>query len=457
MPYEQQFSPRLGHVASASDPAVQQALSRWTIPALTADASEIEKRIIPLEDLTEEAGRPEPKFAFAFDGSDVEVAAREEYPSVTVGYLKVGGALVDLEKFFSCDDDGLVDPRKLRQAMDARSIVSVLPGSMVTRPGLTGVDTWRLELDSMFRANGFNESGQIYSLHDALLTMRGAPGTPAAAITIGRCPGCVAKNLTVARDGSKCPSCSTELYITDVLRTHDEFAETGSNMVPFTRVMNAAERFLSLGYLDWLYVNAPGALATTLFIQDGPLALHGTTAPLKRDWLAYWEKLNANLNQQGHLPPLVVGVEKSGTFVEHANAIADVIPERHLMGLDNQYIQTRIRAKDPEKWYGQDEFYGRRFFYRTSTGRMLVVTVPRIPGGTPHNDSKSVATPPDWHANPVQYPTLRATLEALDRVQTRMYPNAVIPVALAHEAVALPLGTGSHVLTLMAKEALGLA
>jgi hypothetical protein len=457
MPYEHELAPRLGHVTSASNLAIQEAMRRWTIPAVTADAGEIEKRVIPIADLSREDGRAEPRFAFAFDGSDMEIPAREEYPSVTVGFLKVGGALVDLEKFFHCDDHGLVDPRKLRQAMDARSIVSVLPGSMVTRPGLTGVETWRLEVDQMFRANGFNESGQTYSLHDALLTMHGAPGAPAQDITIGKCPDCDAKDITVVPDNSSCPSCSRSLYITDVLRSHDEFTETGSNMIPFTRVMNAAERLLSLGYIDWLYANAPAALATTLFIQDGPLAFHGTTAPLKRRWLGYWGELNAKLSQQGHLPPLVAGVEKSGTFVEHANAIADKIPMCHLMGLDNHYIQTRIRAKNPDKWYGQDEFYGRRFFYKTSTGRMLVVTLPRVPSGSPHNDSKNGAKPPDWHANPAQYPTLRATLEALDRVQTRMYPNAVIPVALAHEAVALPLGTGSHVLTLMAKEALGLA
>ncbi|MDO3067643.1 hypothetical protein [Mycobacteroides abscessus] len=432
-------------------------MTRWNIPAFTADVAEIDKRIRSISDLQVEEGRPEAKFAFAFDGSDVEIPAREEYPSVTVGYLKVGGALVDLDKFFHSYDQGLVDPRKLRQAMDARSIVSVLPGSMVTRPGLTGVQTWRTELDQMFQENGFIESDRTYSLHHALLTMHGGPGTPAPSITLGKCPACDAVKIIVSPDGSKCPACSIELYLTDVLRTHDEFAETGSNMVPFSRVMGAAERLLSLGYLDWLYVNAPVALSTTLFIQDGPLALHGTTAPLKRDWLAYWGKLNASLQQKGFHPPLVVGVEKSGAFVEHANAIASHIPTKHVMGLDNHYIQTRIRAKDPTKWYGQDEFYGRRFFYKTSTERMLVVTVPRVPGGSPHNDSKGVATPPDWHANPDQYPTLRATLEALDRVQTRMYQNAVIPVALAHEAVALPLGTGSHVLTLMAKQALGLA
>lgn len=81
---------------------------------------------------------------------------------------------------------------------------------------------------------------------------------------------------------------------------------------------------------------------------------------------------------------------------------------------------------------------------------------PPSPEGNPYNESKQPAISRDRHANPAMYPTLRATLEALDRVQTRMYANAVIPVALAHEAVALPLGTGSHVLTLMAKQALGL-
>ena len=456
MPYEHEFAPRLGHVPAASSAAIQEAMTRWTIPAVTADEGEIKKRVIAVTDLTQEQIRPGPRFAFAFDGSDVEIPAREEYPSVTVGFLKVGGALVDLDKFFNADDHGLVDPRKLRQAMDARSIQSVLPGSMVVRPGLTGVETWRFELEHMFRSNGFDESGDTYSLLDALLPMHGTPGSPATTIEIGKCPSCAAPKVVVEAADSACPRCSAPLYITDVLRTHEEFAESGNNIVPFTRVMNAAERLLSLGYVDWLYHHAPAALATTVFIQDGPLAFHGTTAPLLRRWLNYWSSLNTELSKRGHAPPLVVGVEKSGTFVEHANAIADHVPNNHVMVLDNHYIQTRIRAKNPEKWYGQDEFYGRRFFYKTSTGRMLVVTIPRVPDGPPHNDSKKPARPPDRHANPAQYPTLRATVEALDRVQTRMYANAVIPVALAHEAVALPLGTGSHVLTLMAKQALSL-
>ena len=311
MPYEREFAPRLGHVPAASSAAIQEAMTRWVIPAITADESEIEKRLIPLAKVAPDESRPAPKFTFAFDGSDVEIPAREKYPSVTVGFLKIGGALVDLDKFFNSDDRGLVDPRKLRQAMDARSIQSVLPGSMIVRPGMTGVQTWRLEVDEMFRTSGFTEAGETYSLRDALLTMHGEPGSPAAFIEIGKCPSCGMTDVPVVTDDAKCPACGIRLYVTDVLRTHDEFAESGSNMIPFTRVMNAAERLLSLGYMDWLYTHYPAALATTLFIQDGPLAFHGTTAPLKRRWLSYWAALAARLSEKGQLPPLLVGVRRA--------------------------------------------------------------------------------------------------------------------------------------------------
>ena len=79
------------------------------------------------------------------------------------------------------------------------------------------------------------------------------------------------------------------------------------------------------------------------------------------------------------------------------------------MGLDNVYVQTRIRVKDPGKLYGEDEFYGRRFFYKTSTGRILVITVPRTTGRRSLQRARSQGKPPDHHANPAHYPTLRAT------------------------------------------------
>ena len=46
--------------------------------------------------------------------------------------------------------------------------------------------------------------------------------------------------------------------------------------------------------------------------------------------------------------------------------------------------------------------------------------------------------------------------EVLDHVQTRLYENAVIPVALAHSAASLPLGVGQSVLRALVQQSLGL-
>jgi hypothetical protein len=53
-----------------------------------------------------------------------------------------------------------------------------------------------------------------------------------------------------------------------------------------------------------------------------------------------------------------------------------------------------------------------------------VLSVPRLSGGTVTDDRGTV----DLAA----YPTLRSGLDFLDAVGTRLYQDAVIPVALAH-------------------------
>ena len=123
-----------------------------------------------------------------------------------------------------------------------------------------------------------------------------------------------------------------------------------------------------------------------LFITDGPLGLHGTVAPLKRrfqDYLAEFAKQCAANGRPA--APLVVGVEKSGTFVEHAQLISHLIEPGHVMLPTTEYI-NRITGRPANNPYGSDEFYGRRFIYRTKSGGILVFTVPPKPGVTPYGD-----------------------------------------------------------------------
>ena len=464
MPYDHERASRIGHVPTVASPAIAQAMERWLTPSLEVDEpSHIISRLIPLADLPRDQ-RPEPTFTIAFDGSNQEVEARAGYPSVRVGYMQIAGVYVNIAQFLDANHTGLINARELEKSQITQTVNTVLPGSNVHLKGLKGKETWRAELARSFSESSITDFGHPFTLIDALMTIHGGPGAPVSELVVSKCPNCNSRGTpqqTVTATGGICtePLCSTALYTTDILRAYEEFSEDGENIRPLTVAMNIAERLLLVSYIDGFYRVQPQMLSQGLFITDGPLAVFGPTAPMKSRFLDYWDLLCSSLEGREIAVPLFVGIEKSGQFVDHAHAIKEHIPAGHVMMLDTPYINTYILNKESDHHYGKDEFYGRRFIYKTSTGEVLVVSVPRVPGGTPYEKPRAR---PDGTFIPMpseqfdSYPTLRATLDILDKLQTRLYPNAVIPVALAHSASSLPLGTGHSVLTLLAQRSLGM-
>ncbi len=444
---------RVGHVPTASSPVVREALDRWEIPAVDPHPPSVVERCVSVDELPAPA-RPEVRYVVAFDGSPQEVAARDEYPSVRVGYLQVAGVFVDLQKFFGSATGAFVDPRLLARAATTNIINAVLPGSNVSANGLTPVENWRNELQRMMARQGIQDfGGSTFSLADMLFHLYGSPDVAASQVRVARCPykyvdDCPGRDVDVPPAGISCPSCGRTIWPADALRSHEEFDDDGSNVVPLTRVMNVVERLVGLSYLTEFARHRVDLLPMGAFITDGPLAFYGTSAPMKWRVVEYWAELVAKLSASGFAPPLVLGLEKSGAFADHAHAIAPWVPERHVVTLDEAYIRQRVQRKLATRPYGSDEFYGRRFFYKTSDGRMLVFTIPRVPAGQPYGDA---------HCEDLdQYPTLRATCDLLDRIGTRLYDDAVMPIALAHSSAALPLGTGTDVLRILAQDTLGL-
>lgn len=457
MPYSSERASRLGHVPVVNSQAVHEAFSRWEVAQATpADESRVTSLCRPVEDL-DNAGLAEAvRFAITVDGSDTEVEATREHPTIKVGYVRVAASFIDFEKLHQAGAGEFVNPHLLREAHQHAAFDRALPGSGLVIPGSTGVDTWRQELDRFLRETKFDQASD-QTLADMLLALHGSPSSPATTVPLRRCPSCKAQDaqlsggkIDVPKEGTTCPECGTKVFLGDVLRTEEEYMPEGSNRSSLTRMMLVAERLTSLGYMQLLFedVHNYEVLERTLFITDGPLALHGTVAPLKRrfqEYLAEFTKLCVANKRPA--APLVVGVEKSGAFVEHAQLIAHLIEPGHVMRLTTEYI-NRVTGRPLNNPYGSDEFYGRRFIYRTRSGGTLVVTVPPMPGVTPYGDPDGEL----WSS----YPTLRPICEVLDHVQTRLYENAVIPVALAHSAASLPLGVGQSVLRALVQQSLGL-
>ena len=449
MPYTGERASRLGHVNTVRNEAVKDALQRWTITtSKPSSRDEIDGLCRPLEDLPIVGDPLDIDFSITVDGSDTEVEATREHPTVKVGYLRVAGSMIRLDVFRSLAHSRYIDPREVRQSQTEYAFDVALPGSGLAVPGMTGVDTWRSELDAFLLTSRFDSSTTM-TLADGLLALHGKRGVPATEIALRVCPNCGTKgasptDLMVGSNGGTCPFCNEHLYLSDVLRTHEEYNVEGSNFTPMGRVMTAAERLMSLCYLNFFADTAPEVLRHTIFITDGPLAMFGPLAPLKRRFQDHLSDLSGWCKDQGLVAPLVVGIEKSGAFVEHADQIKDLIPVGHVMRLTNDYI-NRISGRSANNQYGIDEFYGRRFIYRTRAGDPLVITVLPATGIAPYGGSDENE---GWEA----YPTLHLICDVLDSLRTRMYQHAVVPVALAHSAAALPLGVGRSVLTMMAQQ-----
>ncbi|WP_203743877.1 hypothetical protein [Actinoplanes cyaneus] len=441
---------------------MKAAFQRWTVAqAKPQDKTSVTSLCVPVEALPEVNGGADVTMAITVDGSDSEVEATREYPTIKVGYIRVAGSLLDINKLKSSRSNGTINPIELRRSYESYAFDAALPGSGLVLPGNSGRGTWRVEIDRFLRESTIDnrsiDNPEIpdLTLADALLIMHGRPASPAKDAPVRVCPSCATKFIAgteprVTRDGGSCPKCKADLYLGDVLRTHDEYVEEGSNQTSMTRAMVMAERLMTLGYMDSFvseYDDAEEILRRTIFITDGPLALFGAVAPLKRRLTEYNAALYEWGVQKGLTLPLLVGIEKSGRFVEHADLIKDLIPVNHVMHLTTKYI-NKITGRPENHAYGVDEFYGRRFIYRTSSGDPLVITVPPKSGILPYRG--------DGSEDLSSYPTLRVICEVLDKVRTRLYPNALIPVALAHNAASLPLGVGHSVLRAMAQKGIGL-
>ena len=453
MPFRSERANRLGHVPIVNNQRVQDAFSRWAIQHTTAKSrDELADLAIPLEDLSEEQEQGSAKYALTVDGSDTEVEATREYPTIKVGYVRIAAGLVDIEQLRESGKSEFVDPRKLRQAHQHAAFDGAFPGAGLAAAGKTGRDTWREEVNRFLFESRIDDTSRL-TLADMLLEIHRESLESEEWVTLGTCPNCGAKSreasLLVGLNPSKCSSCQSPLFLADLLRTHEEFSEEGSNIGPLTRLMNVSERLATAGYIKILSEDRHGLsiINQALFITDGPLALFGPVAPLKRQFQAFISGIQTQYQGLGMHLPLLVGIEKSGAMVEHAEQISQSLPPRTVLPLSTEYI-NRVTGRPFHNNYGVDEFYGRRFIYKTTADDTLVITVPPIDGRAPYG-----------HAgleSPSHYPNLKRVCETLDSIRTRLYDNAVIPLALAHSAASLPLGVGESVLRYFAQKGLGI-
>jgi hypothetical protein len=399
-----------------------------------------------------------PEYIVAIDGSNPEVSVRNGYPGARVGYCTVASVLLNMKLIDELDVHRPIDPVEFRKTETVSTIDAALPGSnVVTHKNVSARDSFRETLYEVLSEETLDEEEQstLLMAYEELLKLKPTSRPPSCPYDYVDCD----QHFMIPPGWTSCPCPKRRaIYSTDALRVHERFHEEGSNGEALGEVMQVWERVVLMHLIrcferrDWLT-----SLRRVGFIIDGPLAFFGHPAWLSAAVSAELKRVNDALLDATGQDLILFGIEKTGTFVDHFAEIdqteepGELLFEPRTCFLPSDaYIKQRIIYSASAKRYGADTYFGRKMFYKTSSGAKVVVNIPFLSDA---QDTLESAGPDDPGSSDIGlYPQIPVICELLDRLVSSRFENAVTPIVNANAAAAVPLNLGAKVLQQLAHE-----
>ena len=392
----------------------------------------------------------QPDLILAIDGSNLTAKAVNGFPGAEIGYVTVASVLIDLKLVRELEKEEFINPKDFRETEKASTIESVFPGcNVILDSEKCAKSSFRRALFDELRSNViFSEGETLLDTYEHLFQLKRSkyaeshlPKSPIDGIE---------EDMTYGHGEYVCPHSGEPLFSTDALRLHELMNPGGSNGELFGQTMATFEKLWLIHILrsfekkGWL-----STLHRVAFVMDGPLAVFSTSSWLTKvieDELVRINNLQKQINGQDLL---IIGIEKSGTFFNHfekidtnQEGINDVFPRQSAFLLDDDYIKKNIIFSESQKPYGQDTYFGRKFFYKTISGQRIVPVVAWF------NDyQKYIRT-----ANADQFTRLGDVMNLLDSLVSSRYPNSLTPLISAHAEAAIPLNLGTRIFEDIARE-----
>lgn len=436
---------KIAHTEIINNPAVRSYLKECSIPepaepAVVADRTSVVPP--PLEQHI--------TTVIAIDGGYTEAPVRREYPSAAITFFALGPLLFKLKDLEDLDLQTFIAPEDLARLKHIQRYNLVLPTKNISRRGTSLQLTVRETLQEFFEARPHDDP----PLADALrwVIFRGWVAGGKKVWRLPQCPniGCQRENIELTPQTSNreaCTECGGPILLVDALRFHERIDEDQGAGGIVSYVMTTIEHIVLAHLVKTLWELKPDALSEVLFIKDGPLAFFGQTAPISQpmrelatflgnrprpdDPTATYSLLN------------VVGLEKSGAFVEHAQQIQDRLKPNSALILSTDYIYRYIQPGDPlsPDPYGKNTYWGGKLIYKAADGNVYVATVPTHG----FNPAPSFA----------DFPNLAEILSVIGKLRCSMYDNALIPIALVNKLVSLSDFPSARILETFARDRIG--
>lgn len=418
---------KIAHTEILSNSDVQEFVANCSLPA-PLDGGRLTGKLLGLPE-----GDGRITTVIAVDGGMTEAAVRREFPSAAITFMTFGPLLLSLADLADVDRQPFIGPDDMAKLKRLQRYNLVVPTKGVRAPGAKSfAEGVRVTIHRFFK----EKYPELLGALQWLLFREWLPDAERQEWNIPQCPNssCSARNFVFRSGGpveQACPVCGLAIYLSDGLRLYERIDEDQGAGAVMAYLLTALEQIVLLRIIRAVWEMKPATLREILLVKDGPLAFFGVTAPLHQPM----RELMAFLARQDDGAPLLnlVGLEKSGPFVEHAALIEPLMPSATVLVLDNDYIYRYIQPGDPaEQTFGRNTYYGAKVILRTPGGDTYVASVPT---------AKYIKSP--------KFEDLFNAAEVLrvtGKLHCSMYDNALLPIVLANRLVSLADVPSSEIL-----------
>lgn len=410
-------------------------------------------------------------FVFAFDGSKTQIPLNTGYPGAEVGLLKISQCFVQLDLMKEYEKSLFPHPKEYDEIFLNQSFEMTVPGYNV------GSEEYPNPQD-FFRYTIFNYLSENYNTFADVLKNRSPetnvfkaknfidsyvdvlikrPGQGGSISCSHPCPECKSRSISLRLSEFRtenlfdngvaleykipchCKEKPRDIFITDFLRFHEGFNQSGSNEGLYTQIMGFLEKIIFLNLLHMFedyfgHEDVNPMLNECAFILDGPLALYNYSAWFSQSIADEIIRMNEKNNL------LIMGVEKTGHFVEHLLDLNGVsapedkeLEQGMLFFLNDNYIKKFIKLTNNKDAYGAGAYFGKKLYYKNRKDQLFVINY-AYNTNKDKDDDINCRNTDNYIAS---QPRIKDMVSILERFSSSKYKNALSFVSMAHENASI--------------------
>jgi len=422
-----EWAAKINHTHIINDSFIKEFISKCYLPK---ESNDIEKKDLELFELFNADIQNPIKYILAVDGGYTTVEVKKNFPSAQFAFFQFGAVLFNVKDLENLSEKPYIFPEDMQKLHNLQRFKLAIPiKNILTKSESSLKNSIRKAIYDFFIKER-DRSTFIETLK--WLIFEEYSSTPLNTYSLASNPnldvgtGQFVLNRAAMNPDYTFDSPEGKVYLTDVFRLHevvDEEQGAGGMLGYLTRLI---EQLILVHFIRFIFKHQTRLLNEFLFIADGPLSFSGQTANMHIPMRKLCNYLNKNNNIY------LVGLEKSGPFVEHAREISvppkgsPILANGKYILLSNNYIYKYIVPGDSSRMhYGSTSYYSGKVIFHSQDGQILVLTVPV-------SDKDSILNP-----QKEDYTNLDVVLVNIQKMRCDMYDDAIVPVALANKLVSL--------------------